>query len=152
MIPCTRCQSPQLPNTLFCDVCGEALILVPEDSSAPPPQEAPIPLRCEFPERRQVVMLPTRPEIVFGRGDTRSGVLPDIDLTELGGREGGVSRLHARLIRQGALLYLEDLGSMNGTFVNERQLTPHTRTSIQPGDKVRLGLLPLIFQPANSRS
>ncbi len=147
MISCTRCKAPQLPNTLFCDLCGEALILVPDTSSQGPPKEMPIPLRCEFPARRQVMMIPTRDEITFGRADSRSGIPPDVDLSDIGGREGGVSRLHARLIRQGNALHLEDLGSMNGTFVNERQLTPHQRTPIRPGDKIRLGLLHLTFQP-----
>jgi len=48
-----------------------------------------------------------------------------------------VSRQHARLIRQGGVVVLEDLGSTNGTFVNGVRLTaPHTLTN---GDVIGLG-------------
>jgi pSer/pThr/pTyr-binding forkhead associated (FHA) protein len=48
-----------------------------------------------------------------------------------------VSRQHARLIRQGKMLVLEDLGSTNGTFVNGVRLTaPHTLSN---GDVIGLG-------------
>lgn len=148
MLTCSHCQSSQLPNTLFCDLCGEALVI----SAAANPlikHEALAPLVCELPERRQRLRLPTQPELVFGRSDTRSGVLPDVDLASLGGREGGVSRLHARLTRDGKSLFLEDMGSMNGTFINERPLPPHQRVPLRLGDRVRLGLLRLIFHPAD---
>ena len=48
-----------------------------------------------------------------------------------------ISRQHARLMRQGGMLVLEDLGSTNGTFVNGMRLTsPHTLAN---GDVVGLG-------------
>ncbi len=48
-----------------------------------------------------------------------------------------VSRQHARLVRRGGLMVLEDLGSTNGTFVNGMRLTaPHTLSN---GDVIGLG-------------
>lgn len=48
-----------------------------------------------------------------------------------------VSRQHARLVRRGGVIVLEDLGSTNGTFVNGMRLTaPHTLAS---GDTIGLG-------------
>jgi len=48
-----------------------------------------------------------------------------------------VSRQHARLVRRGGVIVLEDLGSTNGTFVNGMRLTsPHTLAS---GDVISLG-------------
>ncbi|MDO8184459.1 FHA domain-containing protein [Conexibacter sp. JD483] len=47
------------------------------------------------------------------------------------------SSQHARIERQGGVLVLEDLGSTNGTFLNEEQLR-----GIQPlhhGDRIRIG-------------
>ena len=44
---------------------------------------------------------------------------------------------HARLTRHGGLLYVEDLGSTNGTFVNGRKAVGATR--IRSGDTVRVG-------------
>ncbi len=48
-----------------------------------------------------------------------------------------VSRQHARLIPQGGLMVLEDLGSTNGTSVNGLRITsPHT---LAHGDEIGLG-------------
>lgn len=48
-----------------------------------------------------------------------------------------VSRQHARITRQGAVIMIEDLGSTNGTFVNGMRLTgPRALT---PGDVISLG-------------
>ena len=48
-----------------------------------------------------------------------------------------VSRQHARLVRRGTLVILEDLGSTNGTFVNGVRLTsPHALVN---GDVISLG-------------
>jgi len=48
-----------------------------------------------------------------------------------------VSRHHARIIRMGELMTIEDVGSTNGTFVNGVRLTgPHTLSN---GDVISLG-------------
>jgi pSer/pThr/pTyr-binding forkhead associated (FHA) protein len=48
-----------------------------------------------------------------------------------------VSRLHAVLWRDGQRLYLRDVGSTNGTFVNGRRLPDRTPHELQVGDVVR---------------
>lgn len=62
------------------------------------------------------------------------------------GRAGGcqvaledtyVSQLHARLFRREGQLYVEDLGSTNGTYVNRRKVT--APISIRKGDRVQVG-------------
>ncbi len=62
------------------------------------------------------------------------------------GREGtieidspGVSRRHARLDGNGSQYTLTDLGSSNGTFVNNAMLTPNSPILVQPSDSVRFG-------------
>ncbi|MBI3362076.1 MAG: FHA domain-containing protein, partial [Chloroflexi bacterium] len=56
-----------------------------------------------------------------------------------------LSRKHAVLRRDGATYMLEDLGSKNGTFVNNQRLT--TPRPLQPGDTVRFGKsIELIYQ------
>src|SRR5581483_2626814 len=45
-----------------------------------------------------------------------------------------VSQVHARVFDREGSLYVEDLGSTNGTFVNGRQVT--TATALQRGDRV----------------
>ena len=44
---------------------------------------------------------------------------------------------HARLTRHGGLLYVEDIGSTNGTFVNGRKTVG--ATPLRDGDTVRIG-------------
>lgn len=84
---------------------------------------------------------PERTEIVLGRVDLGSSPHPDIDLVPLGGIERGVSRRHARLELLENHLYLTDLNSANGTFVNGNRLNPYSPTLLHHGDEVMLGRL-----------
>jgi len=59
-----------------------------------------------------------------------------------------VSRRHARIVIDESGAVLEDLGSKNGTFVGDRQVTTPTR--LNDGDRVRFGSLLLIFRMARS--
>lgn len=54
-------------------------------------------------------------------------------------QEDSVSRLHAAFVWRDLALYLEDLGSSNGTFVNGRRIDTPCR--VKPGDVVRFGAL-----------
>ena len=47
------------------------------------------------------------------------------------------SSRHAQLTRQGGTVVLEDLGSTNGTYLNEELL--QTPRPLHPGDRVRIG-------------
>ena len=76
------------------------------------------------------------------------------------GREGSgvillqsstISRRHARLTIEGRNAVIEDLGSKNGTYVNDRRVT--APTPVVEGDHVRIGSLLFTFrlsQPAGS--
>ena len=66
-------------------------------------------------------------EFVIGRIEGNDLVIP----------EPSVSRRHARLIRQGAQVLLEDLGSSNGTFINGQRLS--TPFPLKSGDTFTLG-------------
>lgn len=57
----------------------------------------------------------------------------------------GISRCHAVLERQGDYVYLQDMESANGTYVNDE---PVRRERVKDGDKVRIGkfLLELSMQ------
>lgn len=48
-----------------------------------------------------------------------------------------VSGLHAEFVSQDGLLFINDLGSTNGTRVNEQRI--EQRTPLHPGDRIRLG-------------
>ncbi|HSL01293.1 MAG TPA: FHA domain-containing protein [Rubrobacteraceae bacterium] len=60
------------------------------------------------------------------------------------GSDDYASGRHARLTRHGGLLYLEDLGSTNGTFVNGRKTVG--ATPLRDGDSVRIGSTTFRFE------
>ena len=51
---------------------------------------------------------------------------------------GAVSRNHAQVVREDGNYYLEDLGSRNGTFLNDESHKIEGRRLLKPGDQVRV--------------
>jgi hypothetical protein len=82
-------------------------------------------------------------EICVGRRDAARGAFPELDLGPDGGRKAGVSRLHARVYQVGNRLFVEDVDSANGTFLNERRLNPYLPYPLKEGDTLQLGSLQL---------
>jgi hypothetical protein len=66
-------------------------------------------------------------DLVLGRGDHAEIRLED----------PFASSRHARIYEQGAIVVIEDLGSTNGTYLNEELL--QTPRPLHPGDRVRIG-------------
>ena len=54
-----------------------------------------------------------------------------------------VSRKHCRFVVQENRISIEDLGSSNGTYVNDQLIEPHQAITLTPGDKVTIG--PAVF-------
>ncbi|GIV22930.1 MAG: hypothetical protein KatS3mg025_0589 [Bacteroidia bacterium] len=103
-------------------------------TSAPPPPPAPPALTLSrfvvfYPHTQQEVRLsPSTAPITIGRAPDNTLVIQDPT----------VSSRHARLFLQGSQWYVQDLGSTNGTFVNEQRITQYP---IRTGDKIRLGAI-----------
>jgi hypothetical protein len=53
-----------------------------------------------------------------------------------------VSRDHALIVRRGEELHLDDLGSLNGTYVNRRRIESH---HLADGDELQIGKYKLTF-------
>ena len=88
-------------------------------------------------------------EVLLGRYDSVTGHRPEVDLTEEDVNRN-VSRRHARLVhRQGAYYVAEEIGSMNGTYLNGKKLSTGVLTPIQDGDELLLCRVPLTFKLAN---
>ena len=68
------------------------------------------------------------------RGETVMGRSPK---TELQLQDVGVSRNHARITRVGENVFVEDLSSANGTFLNGERIT--VAQQLSDGDKITLG-------------
>jgi pSer/pThr/pTyr-binding forkhead associated (FHA) protein len=83
----------------------------------------------------------SRKAVILGRLDPGAAVIPDVDMTALGGTERGVSRKHARLEIKDNCVYLTDLDSSNGTFLRGERLAPYTPALVKKGDEVLLGRL-----------
>ncbi len=83
--------------------------------------------------------------IFIGRATTQSNPPINIDLTAFNGSELGVSRTHARFERTGSRLFIRDLNSTNGTWINGSRLTPMNVHEIFHGDKIEFGRLPAQF-------
>src|SRR5690606_17316655 len=59
---------------------------------------------------------------------------PMVDLTIFLGHLLGVSREHAALILTDEGLHIQDLGSTNGSWLNQRRLAPRSPVPLQNGD------------------
>lgn len=101
-----------------------------------------------------------RPRLEVVRGEKLSAAFPildgrniigrmvntpvDIDLT---GQEPAervwTSRQHACVIFDGKMIVLEDLNSLNGTFVNRQRVFPGQQRVLQPNDVVQVGTVQL---------
>jgi pSer/pThr/pTyr-binding forkhead associated (FHA) protein len=125
---------------------------MPAPAPAVAPQPAPAPSIAAVPGKLVVqgtnATLPFpagKTEIFVGREDPVSGVFPEIDLTDHGGDEGGVSRKHARIFVQGDQVYIEDLNSTNYTYVNQQKIVPGQSQPLNDGDEVRFGRVKLNY-------
>ena len=54
-------------------------------------------------------------------------------------KDRSVSRIHARFLLEEGILYLEDLHSTNGTYLNDLLLEPHVRMKVKRGDFLQFG-------------
>jgi predicted component of type VI protein secretion system len=71
---------------------------------------------------------------LLGRGDQADIVLED----------SFASSRHARLVPHGDVIVLEDLGSTNGTYLNDEPL--RGPQPLHPGDRIRIGDSDFIFE------
>ena len=161
MIKCPSCGKRHPENTLFCDDCGAYLLaegrkrtdpLAVEDvdwmetefgaTGALDSQDAdPVPIRLSIVDTGRQIEFTLDREISIGRLDPATATFPDIDLTNDEALEKGVSRRHAKITRKGTELFLEDLGSVNGTLLNGRRLTPYLPHALSDRDEIRIGRL-----------
>jgi CRP-like cAMP-binding protein len=89
-------------------------------------------------------------EVLLGRYDSVTGHRPEIDLTEEDANRN-VSRRHARLLfKDGTYCVAEEIGTMNGTYINGKKLPTGVLTPIKDGDELLLCRVPVIFKLAGN--
>lgn len=161
MIKCSECGSNEMEGALFCSECGKALLKTRESSTAQLPFSDsltdPVPpslLGQDFgavseakrvmfviPSSGRRLILDLTDEIRVGRKDETRQLLPELDLTKDRGSDFGVSRLHASIQTSNRGVVLIDLGSTNGTLLNNYRLPPDLPYPLHNGDEIRFGRL-----------
>ena len=111
----------------------------------PEPQENP-PMLAEFLQEGTLKVFPIYREIsLIGRRDPVTGIVPDVDLTDEDVKRS-VSRRHAKLIFSNGQFYLaEEVGTLNGTFINGKRIPTGVLTPIKAGFQVGFGMLRFKF-------
>ena len=89
-------------------------------------------------------------EALLGRFDSVTGMRPDVDLTNED-QSRNISRRHARLVtKDGKHFVAEEIGTMNGTYLNGKKLANGVLTPIADGDELTLCRLVLNFKSARA--
>ena len=169
---CPVCKTKNAPDATLCVRCGAALdaafveagprtkttdmqALTPEmirEWSAKESQQASIPekgIAFFVDGHTNPAYSDSSGEIILGRkADTTSERL--LDLAPFGGYSMGISRRHAVVRRVGEEYELMDLGSVNGTFLNEERLIPQKTYPLPSGSHLRLGRMRMLvlYRPA----
>jgi hypothetical protein len=153
---CENCKRKNPVSEYYCFVCGHIL---PTGLKAIATQNLPnellkpqirwgtayfgdqMVLRIMLRETNDLIEARFENECVIGRAV--EDVTPDIDLTRHNAVELGVSRRHVKLTRQSATIMVQDLGSVNGTFLNGQKLLPYQPRVLRNEDELRLGHMTL---------
>ncbi|MCI0398077.1 MAG: FHA domain-containing protein [Chloroflexi bacterium] len=161
MIRCRECGSAEPEGALFCSECGNPLVESKNQSTAQLPFSDnltdPLPpsllgqdlgaitdarkVMFVIPSSGRRVTLELLEEIRVGRADPTKSVIPELDLTDDKGAEFGVSRMHASIQISNRGVVLVDLGSTNGTLLNNYRLPPDLPYPLHNGDEIRFGRL-----------
>jgi FHA domain len=86
---------------------------------------------------------------LVGRWDPETGSFPEVDL-DADDPEAKISRKHALIRIDGGKITIEDIGSLNGTYVNRQpRLSPGSPAELKSGDEVIIGktFLKLVVEP-----
>jgi len=84
------------------------------------------------------------PDIAIGATDQVLGRDPNqVDVVI---DDPAVSRRHLRLSRRGGQVWVEDLGSANGSFIDDQRLAPGRPQRLPPGARLRLGNSRVVYR------
>ncbi|MDH3942933.1 MAG: FHA domain-containing protein [Anaerolineae bacterium] len=157
---CPNCHHHELEGALFCGECGTKLVeqsglstaqipavespqepVNPDIPHSPPPPTATIesPISLHIVDTGQSIPLVGRQEFTIGRISEGQAILPDVDLTPYEAYDRGVSRLHATVKLYPERFSITDLGSSNGTRLNNQKIAPHQEEFLSHGDIITLG-------------
>ena len=149
---CSHCGAENIDGIIFCEKCGIALVPTPlitrklgegdiTRATSELNDENVLILHVDSVE--SPIMLQLRKELILGRVSEQVENVTYLNLTPYGADELGVSRRHARLLRDQKAVYLTDLNSTNGTRLNGESLPSSVEKRLRDGDEIALGKLKL---------
>jgi len=148
---CPICHHKNAEDASMCENCGthfSALHTVQitgvEGHGSRETDTQPLPVQGKIafyaPDNADPIIIDIAEELTLGR-HVKGGPYPLVDLTPFGAGSKGLSRVHAVIIPREDRLTLEDLNSTNGTWLNNRKLSPHQPTPLTDGDHIKMGQL-----------
>lgn len=141
---CGFCGGRIAADDIFCAHCGSQQPLAGVDSSAQLARATAKLIVAGTTELDASFNL-QRDSNLVGRTDPLSNIFPEVDLSRFD-PQTKVSRRHARIWREGDAFLVEDLGSVNGTVINDIiRLEPRQPRALDSGDRIKLGETTLHF-------
>ena len=143
---CGFCGGRIAADDVFCAHCGSRQPLASGESGAnlAPPRSTAKLIVAGTTELDASFLLQKDSNLV-GRTDPLSNIFPEVDLSRFD-PQTKVSRRHARIWREGNAFLVEDLGSVNGTVINDViRLEPRQPRALDSGDRIKMGETTLHF-------
>ncbi len=154
---CPTCKHENAEDAAYCVNCGALLVTGRSDTTtrpigeteilklaaeaAPPPGAAAPPAAATLAlfvvGQERPILLNQSQTVLLGRGEESEAGLIDPRLAA----RAGVSRNHALIAYTDGVYTIKDLGSTNGTWVNNKRLLAQMPYVLQSGDQIRLGAL-----------
>jgi hypothetical protein len=154
-VHCPECGFVNDENANYCGKCG-AYLQRPEGAEQPTTMTYKVDDTGDMhPVDIDEVVEEAGAALVFRSGGGRAGesLTVDEEKTSIGRNPDAgiflddvtVSRNHALLVRRSDGLYIDDLGSLNGTYVNRRRIESH---KLEDGDEIQIGKYKLSYLEA----
>ncbi len=146
---CPQCRRDSQPGARFCSNCGAQLYVSTGDTTTMFPSFKEEERENDLtPEEESAVseLSAGNALLIVKRGDGGGArFLIDQDITTVGRHPESdifldditVSRHHAKFTRDAGQIYLEDLGSLNGTYINRTLVDDRAR--LRQGDEIQIG-------------
>jgi CRP-like cAMP-binding protein len=121
-----------------------------QESDVPPSKAAQeVLLKLTHASGAEFAVLANLRESLIGRTDPVTGTVPEINLGLLDEKRT-LSRRHAKILVEGKLAFVrEEVGTSNGTHLNDQKLRTGVPMQINPGDQLRFGAIELTVVSAS---